>query len=251
MSLNEDQFERFKVWFLRGEQDQQRVRRAISELESRTSAEVLPLVVYQSSSYRFAYWRAVVAILVLTLLLSIVLVIVTPPAETLFNIVGRIILVLVVSNPILILLLHVFPTMRLTFTTQAERRDIVRDSAMACFYRFGLADTRDNSGVLLYISALEREVRILVDQGVAQKVSRNRWDALAERTQKLLNTGKGVYTVIEAIECMSAILGDSLPRRPDDENELPDLLVCRMPLEWNPSEEDLVVREHLRGFTSP
>jgi putative membrane protein len=225
-------------WFL-APSDHERVRRAIEELESRTAAEVLPLVVYQSSRYPQGFWRGLVFFGGIGQLMGLTGALIWTSWLGALGSVSGVLAGGLLGIGLWLVISRIAPSSLLTFTRRGEKLAATRDAAMAAFYRYGLADTRDESGLLFYISVQERQVRILVDRGVATRVPRERWDALARRTQGYLETGKRATALIEAIECMSAILGDSLPRRPDDVNELPDLVVLRSPEEWHLHEDDI------------
>lgn len=57
------------------------------------------------------------------------------------------------------------------YLTRARRRELqVRRAAEACFYEKGMGRTRNRTGILLYLSMMEKTGLILPDQGAASRL---------------------------------------------------------------------------------
>ena len=53
--------------------------------------------------------------------------------------------------------------------------------AMRFFAESGIYDTREHSGILIFISLLEKKVFIIADRGISSKIEQDVWDNLAAK----------------------------------------------------------------------
>ena len=62
-----------------------------------------------------------------------------------------------------------------------ERKEhAVRERAQQAFFEKGLYKTKENTGVLFFLSLLERKVWILADKGIYQKIGQETLDRYAK-----------------------------------------------------------------------
>lgn len=114
------------------------------------------------------------------------------------------------------------PGVKRLLTPPAMRQREVARAARATFVERGLHNTRDRSGVLVYISWLEREVILVADSGVERRLpAMARVEAEQALTAAMSNGGAAVARELESL---AAALGSAMPRRADDVNELPDAI---------------------------
>jgi putative membrane protein len=104
------------------------------------------------------------------------------------------------------------------FTSASERRSRVRTAAAALFYERGIANTRAETGVLLYLSLLERRLELIADRGVLNAVPSTEWNQLVA----LLGSDQrgDVRRLVEVLEMLRPILADRLPAGADNPDEL-------------------------------
>ena len=104
--------------------------------------------------------------------------------------------------------------------------DETKRAAQAWFYAKRLSRTRDRSGILVYVSLLEKRAWALPDLGVTKSLGQDRWNEMAASLQRAIREKgvgpAGVKALAEAIEAMGPDLEKALPRREDDVNELAD-----------------------------
>ena len=100
----------------------------------------------------------------------------------------------------------------------------VSHAAYASFVRNGLMNTRDRTGVLLFVSLREGRVQILADKGIHEKVGERFWKAEADRIVGAIRAGKASDGMVAAISSIGDKLHKHFPRRAEDTNELPDRL---------------------------
>jgi len=101
-------------------------------------------------------------------------------------------------------------------------------AAHATFSQENVTLTKDRNAVLLYVSVLEGQARMMPDIGVQQKVPQ---DALGAIQAKLGNTDTGdpATLVCDAIRSLGECCKECWPIQEDDENELPDRPQIRLP----------------------
>jgi putative membrane protein len=86
----------------------------------------------------------------------------------------------------------------------------------------GMVETRDRTGILIYVSLLERRVVVLADRGIHARVAEGTWDGVVARIVDGIRRGQADEGLVEGIRLCGEILGRHVPAGPDDRNELPD-----------------------------
>lgn len=116
------------------------------------------------------------------------------------------------------------PRLKLAFTPTANINNTVRLRAIRAFYERGLHRTREENGILIFISTLERKVWILGDRGINAVIPSERWSTLASALTAGIRNGIMAESLVNTIAEAGEILCQYFPHRTDDTNELPDLL---------------------------
>ena len=101
----------------------------------------------------------------------------------------------------------------------------VRARAIAHFRAACEGRTRGRTGILIYLSLLERRAEIVADEAIASKVSGDAWgEAMAAMVDEVRagRIGRGMALAVEKV---GAVLCEHLPRSSGDTNELPDRLI--------------------------
>ncbi|MHB8057280.1 MAG: TPM domain-containing protein [Desulfuromonadaceae bacterium] len=192
------------------------IRAAVKQAEAGTSGEIAPMLVSESDDYREA---AVHAALIMAALLSLIVALVIHDTSIWFFIPLTFILYL----PLLALARR-SRSLKLAFTPTARVRDAVQQRAIRAFHEKGLHRTREENGILIFISLLERKVWILGDRGINAVIPPERWMSLASGLASGIREGRMAETLVTTIADVGDILKKHFPHRHDDANELPDLL---------------------------
>jgi uncharacterized membrane protein len=98
----------------------------------------------------------------------------------------------------------------------------VAGRARDVFGRRGVWDTRDNSGVLLYLQLAERRVEIVADRGIATRVDPAQWQALCAQFGDDMHAGPPEAAVLACIARIHALLEAHFPAADDNPREFPD-----------------------------
>jgi putative membrane protein len=110
---------------------------------------------------------------------------------------------------------------RRLMTTERERVTQVRTIAASTFHERGVANTKEETGVLVYLSMLEGRIELLADRGVLQAVPSLEWNQLAESARRQHATTE---TLLALVRGLTPLLEKHLPVREGDEDEL-----CNVP----------------------
>lgn len=96
----------------------------------------------------------------------------------------------------------------------------VKRAAEAAFMSSKIRQTAGATGVLLYISLLEHRVLVLPDDAIAEKLRSQDWQEVCDDLVVGMKNQAPVQALEAAIERCGDILSGSLPRGPDDVDEL-------------------------------
>lgn len=108
-------------------------------------------------------------------------------------------------------------SVRHLMTTKKERVAQARLVAAAVFHERGVANTAAESGVLVYLSLLEKHVELLADRGVLAAVPALEWNRVAETARA---RHASVETLLDVVRELTPLLGQCLPVREGDVDEL-------------------------------
>ena len=97
-----------------------------------------------------------------------------------------------------------------------------RQRALQVFAQLNVWDTEHNSGVLLYLQLVDRDIEIVADRGIGAKVQQAAWDSVCRRMEEAFRAGRFEAGVLQGIREITALLAQHYPARPSNPNELPD-----------------------------
>jgi len=201
--------------------ERERVRVAVAEAEGNTSGEIATMVVDVSDSYREA---EILGAVLLSGLLSL-MVAVAIHHVTIWSYIPLVVLLYFPSW----YLFRLVPRLKLPFAGRRRVAEAVRERAVRAFYEKGLYRTRHETGILIFISLLERKVWILGDRGINEKINPDFWNKLAAQLAWGLREGRACETLCTVIAGCGAELAEHFPRRADDRNELRDEILTERP----------------------
>jgi putative membrane protein len=112
-------------------------------------------------------------------------------------------------------------SIRRLLTTEKFRSQAVRAGAAAMFYEAGIANTRAEMGVLIYLSILERRLEVIADRGILKGVNALEWNQVVF---ELHQAGRKAQPqpLLSELENLGALLTRHLPATGENPNELPD-----------------------------
>ena len=114
------------------------------------------------------------------------------------------------------------PPVRRALTPAPMREARVRTAASALFFEKGVHHTRERTGILLYVSLLERRALLVADAAVEREVPRREWRAVAAAIERVVASGGDGGELARALGPLGDLLALHLPRSAGDLNELAD-----------------------------
>lgn len=188
-----------------------RVEALVREVEAGTSAELVVVIAGASSSYRGVIgWALGVPALVATAFFCW--------SPWVFDDAWIPVDVLVASAAVAGLVGTSFQARR-ALTPRREQARCVGLAADAAFWQEAVHATKARTGILVYVSLLERSVVVRADLAVAASVPAAAWNAAVKGIEAPYSTPDAFSAAFRAL---GAVLATHLPRAHDDENESPD-----------------------------
>lgn len=185
---------------------------AVRDVESRSSAELVVAVRARSGSYLHADLIAGI----LAALASLIGLLFSPwPFE----------LIWFVIDPLLVGLLAGFaasrlPAVRRALTLRRVRRRNVDTAARATFVEKRVHGTTGRSGILLYISLLEREAAVIHDLGADILATTEGWRHAVDGIEEGVRRGEDGAAIAARIRELGDLLAPALARGAHDVDEL-------------------------------
>lgn len=202
--------------------DVQNIEQTIAAVETKTNAEIVPMLVRSSSTTGHVPW-----------LLSAYFFMIILAADAVFDFrhyteFYSIWLTLAIG----VIFAASFALGRLgafqRFAVTADDRDLqVNQRAQLEFYQAGLQKTENRTGILLLVSLMEHRAVVIADKSIAEKVPAETWTRVVDTLvggAKNKALGKA-YT--DAIKFCGEIVNPHFPITPGNENELHDHLIIK------------------------
>jgi putative membrane protein len=194
-----------------------RVRDAVAAVERQSSAEIVVALRHSSGHYRHVDY--LVGVGVSLLLLCLFLYHPEPFDFTLLplELLGGFAVGAVASAQL--------PPLRRLLTARKVLDRNVHDAARALFVDQKITRTTGRTGVLVYLSMLERQVEIVADLGVEDEVLGAPWKAARATLERTLAEDPSLDRLIANLRALGPALAEKLPRAADDVNELSDEVI--------------------------
>jgi uncharacterized membrane protein len=97
-----------------------------------------------------------------------------------------------------------------------------RARALQVFSLLRVWDTEENTGVLLYLQLVDRDIEIVADRGIAHRIEQVEWDAICRRMEQAFGAGRYEDGVLSGIAEVSDVLARHFPAGAKNVDELPD-----------------------------
>jgi len=196
-----------------GDESRAALKAAVESIEAGSSAEVVVAIRPCSGSYRgadltFGFFLAELALGLILFLPQEFWLETIPIDLALFFVLGAV----VAAHS---------PWLRRGLTRERTRRARVLAAARATFVERGVLRTRGRTGILVYVSLLERRVELVADAGVPEEAMGEPWRRAVAGLEAALDA-PAATAFAAALRELGPPLARALPRADDDENELPD-----------------------------
>jgi len=199
------------------DEEKQLIESAVQRAEKRTSGEIVPIVVDESYDYpRAEILGAGLFSLAAAASLSWAFF-----GESLWHFLWLFVLCYFPFK----LLIRNIPALRRRLIHPEEISAEVEEKALVSFLTQGLHHTRDETGILIFISLFERRVHVLADRGISNVVPVNTWDGIVQTITDGMHRGEICHALCAAIDICGQLLEEHFPVKSDDIDELPNLII--------------------------
>jgi putative membrane protein len=196
--------------------DKELIKEAIQKVELNTSGEIVPVILRQSDFYPAAHFRLA---LIMGVLFSII-------CYYTYDFDDPIALIWVqIPGMILGYISAYIPILKRAFTTKREIEEEVYQRSLEVFYEHKVSMTKDRTGIVIFISLLERKVKVLADSGINEKVEKDYWNDLVKSLSNEIGQGNMINGVVKAIATCGEKLIESFPAKNDNTNQISDELI--------------------------
>lgn len=204
--------------------ERERIRQAVDAAEKQTAGEIVPYIVARSGSYEIGAWRgaAVGALIAAALALLVAWFYDGWGLGWLYSAWGMA-LTMTLGGVLGALLVWFVPLLRRLFAGTARMAERVHRRAEAAFLEEEVFNTRDRTGILLFVSLFEHRIEVLGDEGINLKVEQREWVEVVDRIRTGIRAGHLADGLVAAIEmCGELLHRRGVGIRPDDTDELSD-----------------------------
>lgn len=203
------------------EDDRRRIGEAVREAERGTSGEIVVVIAAASDEHAETYWWSAFLLAGLVMLADL-----GYRHYATFWLAWRAdaVWVAVLAAGLLGFFAAGWPPVRRTLAGRERLSYRVRRAAEAAFTRERVFETRERTGILVFVSLLERQVVVLPDAGIASKAPESAWTGVVDEIVLGMKAGRPTEALVAAVRsCGDTLRAAGFGSRPDDENELPDL----------------------------
>ncbi|AZO10730.1 MULTISPECIES: TPM domain-containing protein [unclassified Mesorhizobium] len=202
-------------------EDHERIAAAISAAEAKTDGEIYCVVARASDSYFFqAAFAVSLAALIVSLGVAYGL-----EAWWLTMRLPHFVLAELLALASVLVLLWALPGLRIHFVPRRLRYQAAHDNAMKQFLARNVHRTAARTGVLIFVSIIERYAEVVADSGIDAKVGQHVWDGVVRDLTAHAGDDRLADGFVKAVESVGAMLAEHFPVTADDVNELEDHLV--------------------------
>ncbi|MFM9994555.1 MAG: TPM domain-containing protein [Phycisphaerales bacterium] len=115
-----------------------------------------------------------------------------------------------------------FPILARPFIPRSQFDAEVRRGGFEAFHLFRVGRTAGRTGILIYISLLERTALVVGDDTINATLAPSTWDAACRTIVRGIRAGKPEQGLAEAVVLCGRALAESFPVRPGDTDVLPN-----------------------------
>jgi len=205
-----------KINKILSEDDIKAIENEISSVEGVSSGEIVPVIAHRSSSYKTV--EAMNAFILAYLFMFIAYYVhgsITPLGMLLYTVVGMVVIVT----------LFFFDFFKRILIPKRLMYHKVREAALSSFYRNGVYKTKKRTGILIYISLMERMVVVIGDEGIHAKVGDEAWNDVIKIIVHGIKHKHLKQGVIDGIESCRDLLKTHFPNGSGDTNELSNRVI--------------------------
>ena len=208
--------------------DLKKISSAVKEAESKTSGEIATAIIKES--YNYAVYELLFAVIIGFIYFVVMMFFVGNIENQLQSLfwdyhIGHLLIFYGFSTFLVIALFYFLgniSTIDRLIVSKKIRQQKVKERALRHFMESGVYNTKDRTGILIFISILEKRVELLADSGINEKIPPEKWQSIVDNIIKGIKKKNVTSHLIKSINKCGELLTQHFPIQPDDINELPD-----------------------------
>ena len=207
------------------EEDLERIKAAVKNAEEKISGEIVPVLVERSGDYLIALYKGSLIGAALTFITMVILdrFVINDAVNTLFYDPVFILLIVILGGVLGAVVPYFSDPVKRLLVARRYQDLVTRQCAENAFLEEEVFNTRQRTGVMIFISFFEHEVIVMADKGISKIVDQKQWDNIVQDLIKDIRNGR----VVEALEngikqCGDILLEKGFRKTIDDVNELRD-----------------------------
>ncbi|MCP4154029.1 MAG: TPM domain-containing protein [bacterium] len=210
------------------ETDLEQIKSAVKTAESKTSGEIATAFIKESDDY--ALYELIFAV-ACGFVYFFVMMFFTAPIEGLIKnmfwdySIRYLLMFYCLSTFLVIGLFYILaniPFLDRLIVPRSVMQRKVNERAVRHFVESGVYDTKDRTGILIFISSLEHRVELLADKGINAKIKQDKWEAIVAHIIVGIKAGQVAQNLCHSISQCGDMLAKHFPIQADDVNELKD-----------------------------
>lgn len=200
------------------DQNKKRIEEAVAKAEMGSYGEVVPCVVAQSSQYEEVSAKA---FLYSVLVMAILLIIYETRKdiwlpESALAVPILVTLILLTAGLFFYFFIHFVPPLKRKLLGHHRMMLATSRHAKVMFLENEVFQTKNRTGILIFISLFEHQVHVMADKGLAGKVSQDQWNEVVNIIITGIKHGRPSDGVVEGIEKCGEILRKFSPKKETD-----------------------------------
>jgi putative membrane protein len=200
-----------------------RVNAAVQDAEKLTAGEIVVMIISASYHYPMAnvIGAAVFALVLALIFTALVGQWLWIGGQNMWLFLGLLTVFFILFHEVI----KRIPWLKRFFISEREIKEEVEEAAITNFFNEGLYRTRDETGVLVLISVFEHKVWVLADKGINARVRDGQWDDIVKIVVDGIKQKRQAEAICEAVEDIGNLLKEHFPVKPDDTDELKNLII--------------------------
>ena len=205
-----------------GAHSAEQVKAAVHNAEVLTTGEIVPMIVRRSAATGHVPMIAGLYLLIVVLIGEL-----TGLGLGSFEFHPLIVFALGASALMLGAVAANAPFVQRLLTAKPDRIGQVEQRARIEFESARLYSTKERTGILLFVSLMERHAVVLADHGISSKLQPGVWDEVLELLIKGIKQGDMGRGYVDAIDKCGSILATHFPPGTSNPNELDNKLIWK------------------------
>lgn len=205
--------------------DLQRIKNAVRNAEEKISGEIVPVIVDRSGNYAIANYKGALlgASLAFVIMILFDRFIIAQATHTLYYDPVFIFLIVILGGVLGAVIPKFSDPVKRLLVSKRYLDLMTRQSAENAFLEEEVFNTRQRTGIMIFVSFFEHEVIVMADKGISSVVDQTQWDKIVQDIIANIKSGK----IVEALEggirkCGEILLEKGFTKAANDTNELHD-----------------------------